>query len=95
MKIKANSRGGVPVWSLSDRLSKSLEYGEVSKLEMADYLGVSANTVGNYLAGRTKISRGFLVLWAQRDRRRPGLAGNRHSSVRRDHRPRCPITKSL
>jgi transcriptional regulator with XRE-family HTH domain len=66
MKIKANSRGGVPVWSLSDRLSKSLEYGEVSKLEMADYLGVSANTVGNYLAGRTKISRGFLVLWAQR-----------------------------
>lgn len=57
---------GVPTWELRDRLWKSLEYGNVTKAEMSEYLGVSLNTIGNYLSGRTHIGKGFLILWAQR-----------------------------
>jgi plasmid maintenance system antidote protein VapI len=55
----------VPTWSLGERLDKALTYSGVSRADMAAHLGVSLNTVGNYIAERTKISRGFIVVWAQ------------------------------
>lgn len=57
---------GIPTWDLSDRLRKSLRHSAVSVQEMAEYLGVSRNTVGNYLSGRTHPDRRTTRLWAIR-----------------------------
>jgi transcriptional regulator with XRE-family HTH domain len=56
----------VPEFSLGDRLEKALSVAGVSHREMADYLGVSRNTVGNYIAGRTQVTEGVLRLWSFR-----------------------------
>ena len=56
----------VPEWDQADRLRKALRFAGVGVAEMALYLGVERNTVGNYLSGRTKISGPALRLWAQR-----------------------------
>ena len=53
-------------FDLQDRLAKSLRVANVSVQEMADYLGVGRNTVGNYLAGRTRPSRSALIAIALR-----------------------------
>ncbi len=53
-------------WTRGDRLGKSLRYADVSNAEMAEILGVSRNTVGNYIADRTPITDGYLRLWAMR-----------------------------
>lgn len=55
-------------WSfgLGDRLEKALRVAHVTNLQMADYLGVSPNTVGNYTAGRTRPSRLQIKEWAVR-----------------------------
>jgi len=57
---------GVPEWTLGDRLGKSLDFAKLSVGEMADYLGISRNTVGNYLGDRTRIPQPTLTLWAMR-----------------------------
>jgi transcriptional regulator with XRE-family HTH domain len=57
---------GVPEFHLGDRLAKALEVAGVSNQEMADYLGVSRNTVGNYIHMRTPVTTGTLRLWALR-----------------------------
>lgn len=57
---------GVPEWTLGDRLGKSLDFAEIGIAEMADYLGISRNTVGNYVADRTRIPNPTLTLWAMR-----------------------------
>lgn len=57
---------GVPEFHLGDRLQKALDYAHVSHQEMAGYLGVSRNTVGNYIALRTPITLGTLRLWSMR-----------------------------
>jgi plasmid maintenance system antidote protein VapI len=57
---------GVPEWTQGDRLGKSLDYAGISIAEMADFLGISRNTVGNYIAGRTHIPNPTLILWAWR-----------------------------
>ena len=49
-----------------DRLAKALEVAEVTNAEMATYLEVSANTIGNYTSGRTKPSRLQVKEWAMR-----------------------------
>lgn len=49
-----------------DRLGKALSLADVSHAEMAQILGVSRNTIGNYIAERTPISDGYLRLWAMR-----------------------------
>ena len=44
-----------------------MKYSGVTPAEMAAHLGLkSTNTIGNYIAERTKISHGFIMLWAQR-----------------------------
>lgn len=58
--------GNVPVWTEGDRLGKALRFADVGNQQMADYLGVSRNTVGNYISGRTGIDKRTRMLWALR-----------------------------
>ena len=58
--------GNVPTWDVADRLSKALRESGVGVGEMADYLGVSRNTVGNYPSGRTNPDRATVIAWALR-----------------------------
>lgn len=53
-------------FELRHRLALTLEVSGMSVQEMADHLGVSANTVGNYTSGRTTPKRPVLVMWAIR-----------------------------
>lgn len=56
----------VPEWTMGDRLGKALGHAGIGVGEMADYLGVSRNTVGNYINDRRSIPRPTLMLWAMR-----------------------------
>lgn len=56
----------VPEWTLADRMRKSLRHSGVPVQAMADYLGVSRNSVGNWIAGRVAPSKQTLMLWAIR-----------------------------
>ena len=53
-------------WDLTDRLHKSLRIAGIRPGDMTEVLGVSRNTVGNYLGGRTQIKDGSLRSWAMR-----------------------------
>lgn len=53
-------------FGLPDRLSKALEVGGVSVGDMAEYLGVSPRTIGNYTSGKTVPALGLRRLWATR-----------------------------
>lgn len=53
-------------FGLGDRLAKALSVASVTSIEMADYLGVSSNTIGNYTSGRTVPKKQTLRLWAMR-----------------------------
>lgn len=57
---------GIPQFTKGDRLGKALDFADVGVGEMADYLGLSRNTISNYIAGRTKIPRPTLMLWSLR-----------------------------
>ena len=54
----------VPTFELPHRLARSLEWADVSKVDMAAHLGVSRQTVDNYIHERTPITRGYLHAWA-------------------------------
>ncbi len=56
----------IPTWDLPDRMGKALRVARISSQGMADYLGVSRNTVGNYTNGRTRPDKRTLMLWALR-----------------------------
>lgn len=56
----------VPQWTRGDRLGKALDFAGLSVSAMADYLGVSRNTVGNYVNDRTGIPRPTLILWSMK-----------------------------
>lgn len=56
----------MPVFGLRHRLALALDHSGVSVHDMADELGVSRNTVGNYLAGRTMPHKAVLRVWAMR-----------------------------
>ena len=56
----------VPEWRVGDRLRRSLDHAGLGVQEMAEYFDVSRNTIGNYLAERTKVDRRTLMLWALR-----------------------------
>lgn len=60
------SGGNIPNWTIGDRLRKSLKAAGVGVQEMAEYLGVERNTVGNYINDRTRIPGPALKLWAMR-----------------------------
>ena len=49
---------------MGDRLDKALEVSGVKVTEMAMILGVSRQTIGNYLSGRTTPKLGVLKVWA-------------------------------
>lgn len=53
-------------WSfgLPDRLAKALAVSGVSHARMAECLGVSTNTVGNYTSGRTAPRPPVIQMWA-------------------------------
>lgn len=56
----------IPAWTLGDRLAKARETGQVSRAEMADYLGRSTNTITNYENGHTTPPAGVVRAWALR-----------------------------
>lgn len=54
----------IPQFTLGDRLAKALDVSGTSVTEMAETLGVSRQTIGNYLAGRTHPKLAVLRVWA-------------------------------
>ncbi|MCV7102534.1 helix-turn-helix domain-containing protein [Mycobacterium palustre] len=56
---------GVPPWDIADRLRKSLRESDIGVQEMADYLGVSRNTVSAWINGRGPINPESLPKWAE------------------------------
>jgi len=56
--------GTVPTWTLGDRLRKAREEAGLQQKDVADALGISRNSVGNYEAGHTKPRRLVLQAWA-------------------------------
>lgn len=56
----------IPAWDLGDRLHKALRHSKVGVQEMADYLGVTRTSVGNWINGRNKPANPALKLWAMR-----------------------------
>jgi len=53
-----------PVWTIADRMGKARREAGLSTAEMADLLGVSRQTVGNWEAGRVKPSKATLLAWS-------------------------------
>ena len=56
----------VPEWDVADRMRKALRHAAISVADMADYLGVSRKSVGNWIGGRTDPSVQTMRLWALR-----------------------------
>lgn len=54
----------VPEFHMGDRLAKALDVSGISVATMAIKLGVSRQTIGNYLAGRTTPKLAILKVWA-------------------------------
>lgn len=63
---QATESGIVPEWTMGDRLGKSLHVAEISVAAMADYLGLSRNSVSAYINDRQQVKRQTLLLWAMR-----------------------------
>lgn len=53
-------------FDLADRLRRALRVSDVSIQDMADYLGVSRNTVGNWINGHIVPKRAMLISFALR-----------------------------
>lgn len=56
----------VPAWDQADRMRKALRDIDLGVQEMADFLGVSRNTVSNWINGRGRCPRPSLRLFALR-----------------------------
>ena len=56
----------VPQFDLADRMRKALRTSGVGVSEMAEYLGVTRTTAGNWINGRINPSKQSLRLWAMR-----------------------------
>lgn len=56
----------VPTWDLADRMRKALRVSGVGVQEMADYLGVTRGTVGNWINGHIVPGMQTQRLWALR-----------------------------
>ncbi|MFM8155409.1 MAG: helix-turn-helix domain-containing protein [Actinomycetes bacterium] len=56
----------IPLWTVGDRMAKALKSQGVSVHEMADYLGVTRQTVGNWMNDRAQPRMVYLRAWALR-----------------------------
>lgn len=54
----------VPEFHTGDRLAKALDVSGISVATMAIKLGVSRQTIGNYLSGRTHPKLAVIKVWA-------------------------------
>jgi transcriptional regulator with XRE-family HTH domain len=54
-----------PRFTLGDRMRKALDVADVSNQRMAAELGVSRNTVSNYMRGRAVPRLAMLRVWAE------------------------------
>lgn len=62
----SGQRGARPGWTLGYRLRRSLDHADMGMQEMADYLGVSRNTVTNWVHDHIRPSQQSLMLWSMR-----------------------------
>jgi transcriptional regulator with XRE-family HTH domain len=53
-------------WDVADRMRKALRHTDLGVQEIADYLGVSRTTAGNWINGHISPSTQTLRLWALR-----------------------------
>jgi transcriptional regulator with XRE-family HTH domain len=60
------AEGNIPQFDMADRLRKALRVADLSVQDIADYLGVSRNTVSAWINGRTVPNKASLMLWAMR-----------------------------
>ena len=60
------AEGKVPQFDMADRLRKALREADLSVQDIAEYIGVSRNTVGAWINGRTVPNKASLMLWAMR-----------------------------
>lgn len=58
--------GTPPRFELRHRLARALEWGQVSREEMAVEVGVGVTTIRNYLRGSTLPTRATVEVWARR-----------------------------
>jgi len=58
--------GQIPPWTRGDRLEKALKASGVQVQDMADYLGVSRQTLSSWFSGRTSPTTGVVRIWALR-----------------------------
>lgn len=56
--------GGVPEWTIADRLRKAREHAQMDKGEFAEKIGISRNSVGNYENGHTVPRTIVINAWA-------------------------------
>lgn len=64
--FEGQGAGSIPVFDTPDRLRKSLSHSGTSVSEMADYLGVTRETISRWINGRVDVSTQTLRLWALR-----------------------------
>lgn len=58
--------GGIPAWTLGDRLAKALKHADLDQQQMAEHLELSRNTISNYINDHTRPKRSVVWDWAVR-----------------------------
>ena len=66
LRMSELERGDIPDWDIADRMRKALRTAGIGPQEMADYLGVSRQSVGNWISGRVEPSFQTVRLWSIR-----------------------------
>lgn len=64
--ISRDDTGVVPEFDQADRMRKAIRVADLSVSEMAEYLGVTRESVGRWINGRNAPSTQTLRLWASR-----------------------------
>ncbi|MFV0315479.1 MAG: helix-turn-helix domain-containing protein [Microthrixaceae bacterium] len=64
MQLTAQRARVIPEFELTDRLRRAREHAEMDQAELAEALGISRTSVGNYENGRRVPTRPYLIAWA-------------------------------